>query len=317
VSTPATEPPPLSPTQLRTLALLRRDPEPLEFDEEFVDELIERMREATLELSEALGGAKLYVSKGWISKVLGCEAQHLGPDDFAWTPATARGFVAHKAIELGLNWRREPVPSDLVDEALARLAEDASSKGAYVASTTDGEWAQLRSLAIERVTRFLQDFPPLPGSAQPMLEQSMRRTSGTIDLAGKADLVIGKPEGRIAKRVIVDFKTGGRSPNHRQDLRFYALLETLQRSVPPRKLVTYYLDWAEAETEAVTEAILETALDRTLTAIERHVELTVGGRPPVKRPAMHCRWCPLLATCDEGRAHLAQLDDDGSQGFDD
>jgi RecB family exonuclease len=141
--------------------------------------------------------------------------------------------------------------------------------------------------------------------------------SSCITLGGRADLVIGKPEGRISKRVIIDFKTGQRSPQHRLDLQFYALVETLQREVPPRKLVTFYFDEAAAEVETVTEGILDAALDRLLSAIERHAELHVDGREPVLRPSTGCRWCPLLADCPTGTAHLASLRDDGSQGFDD
>ena len=65
------------------------------------------------------------------------------------------------------------------------------------------------------------------------------------------------------------------------------------RAVPPRKLVTYYLDYAEAEVEDVTESMLDAALDRVIQAVERHAELTVDARPPVKRPGSPCRWCPL------------------------
>lgn len=308
----------LTPTQERTLGLLRRDAVPKEFDQAFVDDLIERARDAIAELSLRLGGERLYVSKSFVTRALSCEVLHLAPDDFAWSPATARGFVSHKAIELGLNWRGEPNPSDLVDEALARLADEASRRGDYVAGLTDGDLAQLRSFALERVTRFMHDFPPLPRSADPIPEATMKWSPpGSVELAGKADLVVGRPEGRIAKRLIIDFKTGGKSGHHRQDLRFYALVETLQRAVPPRKLVTYYLDYAEAEVEDVTDDILDAALARTLGAIERHVELIAESRPPVKRPGAPCRWCPLQSSCDEGRAHLAMLNDDGTQGFDD
>jgi hypothetical protein len=113
---------------------------------------------------------------------------------------------------------------------------------------------------------------------------------GCVELVGKTDLVIGKPEGRISTKLVIDFKTGWPSPTHRNDLRFYALLETVVRRVPPRRLVTFYLDSAEADVEDVTESVLEAALARLEGALLRHAE---------------------------GTQHLAMLDDDGSQGFDD
>jgi hypothetical protein len=312
------EPAALNPTQERLLQQLRKDPHPLVFDPTFVRDLVARARSGFEELSERLAGEKVFVSKGFIARVLSCEVQHLLPDDFQWTPAKARGFVAHKAIELMTNWRGDPAPALLVDEAIARLAEQTSSRGDYIAGLSDADHAELRGYAIERVTRFMQDFPPIPASAHPVPEANTRWSpTACIDLSSKADLVIGRPDGRISTRLIVDFKTGAKAHHHRLDLRFYALLETLARDVPPRKLVTYYLDHAEADVEDVTEATLTSALDRVLGAVEREVELRIDGRPPVKRPGFGCRWCTIVADCIDGRTHLALIDDDGRQGFDD
>ena len=311
--------PSLNPTQERLLAQLRRDGAPLVFDRAAVEDLLARARAAFAELSERLGGERLVVHKGFLSRVLGCEVQYLLPDDFAWTPAKARGFVAHKAIELLNNWRGEPVPAALVDEAIARLADQTSNRGNYVAGLTDADHAELRGRAVEHVTRYMQDFPPIPASAHPIPEAVSKWAppGACIELSGKADLVVGKPDGRTSTRLIIDFKTGPRAHHHRLDLRFYALLETLAREVPPRKLVTYYLDYAEADVEEVSEATLASTLDRVIGSIERDVELRIDGRTPVKRPGATCRWCELRTTCVEGRAHLAALDDDGRQGFDD
>jgi hypothetical protein len=309
--------PELTPTQKRLLDQLRRDADPLVFDEEFIDDLVARAETVVDEATEALGGERLVVSKNFLTQVLGCEAKHLLPDTFEWTPANARGFVSHKAIELGAHWPGEPAPEMLVDEALARFADQASNQGDFVAGLTDGDRAELRAGAVERVTRFLQDFPPLPSRAQPVFEARTRWTpKGCIELVGKTDLVIGRPEGRTSTKLVIDFKTGWASPAHRHDLRFYALLETLSRRVPPRRLVTFYLDSADADIEDVTPSVLETALARLEGALKRHAELTVGNQPPLKRVSTACRWCPGLASCHEGRQHLAMLDDDGSQGFD-
>lgn len=302
----------LTPAQQRTLSLLRRDTEPLVFDPAFVDQLVATATEAVADLSARLGGERLWVSKNRLSGMHGCEVRYLAPDDFEWTPASAAGFVAHKAIELAQYWRGELTPMDAVDEALARLVDQADGRGAYVAGLTDGDWAELRSRAVDRVTKFVQDFPPLPRTAQPVYEAAAKwQPPGTIEFTGKADLVVGRPSGRESRLLIVDLKSGSRSYHHRDDLRFYALLQTLRQSVPPRQLVTYYLDYADAESEAVNEGILEAALHRALEGIERHIELTVEGREPVKRPGAACRWCPLRADCAEGRAFLDSEDQDG------
>ena len=105
--------PTLTPAQGRTLALLRRADEPVVFAPEFVAQLLSEATQAVAELSTRLGGETLWVSKSFLAKVHGCEVLHLAPDDFEWRPATAAGFVAHKAIELAINWRGEPAPAQV------------------------------------------------------------------------------------------------------------------------------------------------------------------------------------------------------------
>ncbi len=311
-----TDPIELTPTQQRLLDQLRRA-EPVVFDESFVTQLVERAEAALARASERLGGLQLRVTKHWLVGVHGCEVRHVSPEPFRWSVPAAKGFVAHKAIELGAHWQGAAAPAVLVDEALARLADEASQRGDFVAGLTEAERAELRCFATERATRFLQDFPPIPVGAHPTFEASTRwEPHGTVVLSGKTDLVVGRPHGRESTKLIIDFKSGGRATHHRDDLRFYALLETMVRKVPPRRLVTYYLESCEADTEDVTEGVLEAALARVEGALARHAELALGERPPERRVGGGCRWCHVLATCDEGRAHLRALDDDGSQGFD-
>ena len=300
-----------TPTQMRTFEWLRRAEQPTVFNPDFIEQLVHSTRSALADLSTRNGGADLYVSKGFLQRVHGCEALHLhneANNDFSWSPATAAGFVAHKAIELLLNWQGEPFPADLVDHALASLADATGGQGAYVASLTEVDRAELRSKAVDRTTKFLYDFPHLPSSAIPVLESTMRYAPpGTITLSGKADLILGKPAANESHRIVIDFKSGWRSHHHRADLRFYALLHTLKDHVPPRRLITYYLDESDAEVEDVTEGALEAAQRYALDGVERHIELTVEGRPAEKRPGSACRWCPLASECDEGREYLAAL----------
>ena len=214
--------PDLPPTQQRLLAITRRG-EPLEFDPAFVARLKAEAVDAIADFSAHLGGESLWVTKAFLSRVHGCEVAHLAPpDDFEWKPSTAAGFVAHRAIELALNWRGEPAPGDVVDEAIARIGDEHGHRGDFVAGLTDADRADLRSRAVDRTTKFLQDFPPLPATAHPVLESSARwKPPGTIEFSGKADLVVGRPQGRESRLLIIDFKTGGKSPHHRADLRFY------------------------------------------------------------------------------------------------
>lgn len=306
-----TEPAGLSPLQARTLAALRLGEQPVVFDAEFVDDLCAGVDAAFADFHERLADTTLFVNKHRLATVLGCEVQHMLDDSFEWSPSRAVGRVAHRAIELMINWRGDPIPRHLVDEALARLADDESDFGDWIAGCSDADTADLRGRATDKVTKFQECFPPLPGRFAPRTESSIRwPNEGPIMLSGKVDLAIGRPVGTESRKVIVDLKTGWVSSQHREDLRFYALVDTLRSRVPPRKLASFYLDSGEPVAEDVTENVLRAATRRMLDAVNAEIELRVEGREPVKRPGASCRWCPLMRECAEGRAHLANSGDE-------
>jgi hypothetical protein len=296
----------LTPVQVRTLEALRRSTEPLVFDQELVEGIRVEMREALEEFAERLRpNQQVWVSKHAIGTVLDCEEHHLIPDDFEWKPATAKGQVAHRAIQLTLSWRGEPNPTELVDEAMARLADEERGIGTWIANLSPADESDLRGQSVERVTKFMESFPPLDRRWNPMTESTARwPNDGPIILQGKVDLMIGKPAGAESRKVIIDLKTGRPNVKHRQDLHFYALVETLVRSVPPRKVATFYLDAADIHAEDVSERMLRTAMRRTLDGINAMVELQSEGREPVRRPGVTCRWCVLSDSCDEGKTYL-------------
>ena len=300
----------LTPVQIRTLDTLKRTGDPVVFDREMIATLRAEMRAALDHFALRLDGdTELWLSKHKIASVLDCEEHHLVPDDFAWSPANAAGTIAHRAIQLLLNWRGETTPIDLVEESMARLADEERGIGQWIDSLSPGDDADVRGHAVERVSRFVEDFPPMSKRWNPMTESTVRwPNSGPIVLTGKVDLVFGRPAGTESRKVIIDLKTGRPRPQHRQDLAFYALLETLAREVPPRKVATFYLDASEAHADDVTERLLNSAVRRTLDGINATIELA-EGRPPVRRAGVSCRWCPLSASCDEGRAYLARSDD--------
>jgi hypothetical protein len=203
----------------------------------------------------------------------------------------------------------------VVDEAMARLVDEERDFGRWLGRLGEADTADLRGQAVERVTKFVEAFPPLDPRSHPMTEAAAQwPVAGPILLRARSDLVMGKPVGRESRKLIIDLKTGRHVDRHRQDLRFYALVETLVREVPPRKLATFYLDSAQPVTEDVSEALLRSALRRTTEAIERLVELHVEGRAAVKRTGPPCNWCPLRQSCPEGVAYLGddavRVDDD-------
>ena len=281
------------------------------FDAELVDELRGAVDEGLAELADhltdgAADGAELFVTKHGVAGVLTCEASWASPDSFAWSAARARGQVAHRAIQLSMHWRDEVVPTEVVDAAIERLADEERGLGDWLARIDRVELADLRSRSVEHVTKFLECFPPLDPRWRPVTEgTSQYPLGGPITLRAKVDLTLGAPRGNESTKVIVDLKTGRVLPRHRDDLRFYALIETLARRLPPRLLATYSLDSGMADTEVVTEGVLRSALRRTLDAIQRMVEVRTGDRPPTRNAGPQCRWCSLRAECPEGQAWMA------------
>jgi hypothetical protein len=308
-------PPPLNPAQQDVLDLLgaRTEDRPV-FDAGLRHDLRAELEEGLAPVAAAReDGDAMWVSKHTLSSVHGCEGWHLAEkaQPFAWSPAMARGAVVHKAVELSVHWRGELVPLDLVDEAMARLANDDKAVSDWLRTCEEGERAELRSVAGERVTTFLECFPPLSSRWIPVTEGRLRADllDGKVVLSGRTDLTLGKADGTRAGKVVIDLKTGGPSPAHVDDLRFYALVDTLRLGTPPRLTASYYLESARAQPEAVNEGVLRAAVARTIDGVRKLYELE-AGREPELRAGPPCRWCPGLTGCDTGRRHLGEDDPD-------
>lgn len=289
---------------------------PLESRDELREDLETRLAPLleTIE-SDSFDEDNLYLSKHKLSQILGCERKLLGERDepFEWSIPTARGTVTHKAIELSINWQSDPLPLELVDEAIERLSDSDASIGEFLRICGEAERAELRAAAGATVEQFQTCFPPLKAVWRPTLESPIRIRlhDGRIVLSGKPDLMLGQPEGDKAGKVIIDFKTGRFSPLHAEDLRFYALLEAL-RVLPPRRVATYYLDEARLHPEDVTLDLLDSAMQRVVDAAFRYVELVSQQRSANVIPGPACRWCSVLTDCDTGRAYLDEGTDAGS-----
>ena len=282
------------------------------YDAELRHHLRARLEDGMAEAVAALPASlALVVSKNRLTGIHGCEARYLD-DEFSWSVPAARGRVAHKAIEVSLNWRREIVPLVLVDEALGRLEDGDDDFARWLQGLAEVERAELRSEANDRVVKFLECWPPLPRAWRPVTEAAVRQDicGEQIVLRGKVDLTLGAPDGLVAGKVLVDLKTGAAKGAHLDDLRFYALVETLRLGTPPLRLGTYYLDQGRLLPEDVTEPMLHTTVERVVAGVVKMVELETKVRPPVRRAGPACTWCALRDTCKEGGAWLRAGDDD-------
>lgn len=309
--------PPLTPAQRDTLDRLGAAPdERPTFPAGLRDRLRALLEEELSGPATAVpDGETLFVNKRALAGVHGCEARWQADDAAPFAPSVpvVVGSVAHKAIELSLNRRRPGTPGDLVERALGSLSGSDRWMGEWLECCDEDDRAEVRALAVAKVAAFDEIWPPLSTRWVPVTEASVRQPllGGRIVLGGKVDLSLGRAEGLTARKVIVDLKTGRFNLHHRDDLRFYALVETLRIGTPPRAVATSYLESGELHVEAVTEEMLEAAVARTVDGVERIVGIRYGGDDPVRRPSSGCRWCPVLDGCDVGRVHLDSGDDRG------
>jgi hypothetical protein len=255
----------------------------------------------------------LRVGKHDLSSVHTCEAYwRAEKDSFAWAPRNAYGAVAHRALRLSISMKHEPAPLDLVDMAIdACVADDrGAGLGGYLVAASDLDRAELRAQANDVVVQFLECFPPLLREWRPRTDTPVlvNLCAERISLRGKPDLAFGQARGSEAGVLIVDLKTGRSYPHHFDDLRFYALLQTLKVGVPPYRVASYYLDSATFHHEDVTVATLEIAAGRTVDGVRKIARL-LRGDPAAITAGPACRWCRLRDDC-EGPAQLVDRDRD-------
>ena len=200
----------------------------------------------------------------------------------------------------------------MVDHAITAFDDDTrrSSPRAWLRQATELELAELRAFANEAVVKFLECWPPLPAKWVPRTETGLGADlcGGRIVLRGKVDLALGIARGDEARVLIVDLKTGRGQPRHLDDLRFYALVQTLRVGVPPFRVASYYLDTATFHAEDMTPELLDIAAGRTVDAVTKMARLADAGAVAALTPGPTCRWCRLAPDCP-GPATLEDPDD--------
>lgn len=306
-------PPKLNPAQQQVLDELGSTDRP-SFRDDLRDHLRHELESNLADLAGAVEEPPLFVSKRKLSLIHGCEARFLADEasDFEWSVPAARGTVAHKAIELLIGRRGHPTPLDLVDDAMARLEADQRGIGDFIAALTEAERADLVTSVNDFVAAFMDSFPPIRRQWVPVSESRVRADlcDDQLALQGAVDLTLGRARGSEAGKVLIDLKTGRPASSHIEDLRFYALLETLKVGTPPRLLVNYYLEAGQPRTEVVSEDLLWSTTARVIDAVEKLVGLLAGDREPSKQTSYGCNWCPALPTCDQGQRYVNRSDDD-------
>lgn len=306
-----------NPAQQRVIDLLGRTDERPRIPDGLADDLRRELEAALEPVAHLLPPGATYESRFFMNKqaltnVHSCESYYVdGQEEFAWTVATSRGTIVHKAIEVSINLRHQVPPTELIEEAIARLSNDLNkSIGDFLIGLNEFDRAELIGECSALFTRFTECFPPIKRTWIPQVESALalNLAQGRVRVSGKVDLALGRPP----DKVIIDLKTGRWSPAHHDDLRLYALVDFLAIGYVPRKVASYYLDSAELHAEDMSETIMRSAARRLGDGLVRAVQLKLGKADPVLRPGPTCHWCVHQETCDTGRAYLeARAADDG------
>ena len=293
----------LTPTQERVLheVMGRGQPRPA-FSPELAARLRADVEKQLADVAKGLGDGQLVVRKAALAQVHDCEGYRLAEEraGFEWSPGAAIGAVTHKAIELSASLGHARGLAALVDLALERLSADVDrGDGAWLDRASELDRAEVRAGAVDRALKFEDEFPPISQAWRPRLESTLLTAlcGDRIVVRGKVDLALGRARGATAGVLIVDFKTGVPWRGHADDLRFYALLETLRTGVPPFRVASWYLDSGQCHQEDVDEDLLEAAARRLVDGARKLYQLHVVGRPPSLQPGPTCRFCPARVTC--------------------
>ncbi len=287
------------------------------YADDLAPRLLDLLEEGLGPVFERLGPVELTLNKGALAQIHACETHHLAESDapFDWTVASCRGTVAHRALELAVFRPGSASPLELVDEAINRLlqaGEDWSPRD-FLRHADPAELAEVRGAACDVVTKFQECFPPLAAAWRPRLESSCRVELGAsqVVLRAKVDLALGRPVGYEGRVLIVDVKTGRPYPTHLDDLRFYALLETLRSKVPPFRVASYYLESARWQAEDITEDVLAVAARRVVDGVTKLADLRLGRRAPTITPGPSCTYCRLRSDCPGAQEWVEQREEVG------
>jgi len=254
---------------------------------------------------EALGegAGPVRVSKEALNQVLVCEAHLVAARRAPRLPTV--DLVRGSCVDaLFRQWISVGTVGDPWDDALSALEVDGDRDGvASFARALAGPRRQMleaevaeQAAAIE--ARWSVPSPAWMARTQERIEVPL--CGGRVVLAGVIDLVLGGPSEERASVCLVELKSGARRLEHRGDLHFYALLETLRSGSPPFRIATYYSATGELDDEAVGEDALVSALHRTLDGATRLCRLAAGAEP-ARTPNPLCAWCAGLPACAAGQ----------------
>jgi hypothetical protein len=212
-------------------------------------------------------GARLVVTKDRLTRALACPV-HRTVDRFG-----ARDFTLPLACGALVDVLfRQIVTVGTVGDPMADgldglgMDEHQVPLVAWIGGLAPAEFAELRAEVDRQAHGLAERWPVLDASWLPRTQESLRAllAGGRVELTARVDLAVGRRAEGEASVAIVEVKSGARRPEHRDDLRFYALVEALRSPAPPFAVATHYSRTGELDVEPVTHELLAEASRRCL-----------------------------------------------------
>ena len=143
----------------------------------------------------------------------------------------------------------------------------------FVQGLTGSELAEFRDELETQTAILLSRWPRLSPAWLPRTQEriAVPLAGGYVVLVGVVDLIVGAPSAGRASVGLIEVKSGRARIEDREDLRFYALLETLRSGAAPFRVATFYTRTGQVDAEDVDDQLLTSAVQRVLAAIARMV----------------------------------------------
>lgn len=250
-------------------------------------------------------GRSLWVGKSQLATVMRCEGQFAADaaekKGRAIGMATAVGVVVHRAIQLS-----HTHPDRTCDQYIQAAIQGSRAEESFESFWQKApEYAQsdLIAASVSRLVSYLDSVPPLQPTWTPRFEEPIAAKIGSLTLAAKPDLVLGRPraDGRQTM-LLCDMKSTDLRDYHHEEAMFYALIATLRYGCPPFRscvLSLSSMEWTEPD---VTKDLLFQAANRVTEGVTKIVDVLTEARGASLVPGRHCGWCPGRDTCPSREA---------------
>ena len=251
-------------------------------------------------------GGRLVVTKDRLTRVLACPG-HRTADRFGERSFTIPMVCGALVDALFRQIVTVGSVGDPLADALDGLGIDErqSALVAWIGDLAPSELAELRAEVDRQAQGLAHRWPALDPCWLPRTQESVRAmlAGGMIELSARVDLAIGRPAEAESSVAIVEVKSGARRPAHRDDLRFYALVEALRSPAPPFAVATYYSRTGEVDVESVTRDMLVETARRCLVGTR-----ALAGAPSEADSGAWCSACAVLPRSPVQTAPTAAAD---------